>query len=864
MGDPVYFERSLMNKNQDPDRDPQGEPVEGGVVESGDSVSNANASGPDLHKVGDAAPVPSSSSAIALPSLDEFDEEDAAATLSVLRTQDQELNALLAAIDDDESSNTDLDDSNLGVLAPEPEPRRTSRASQPVMKSVSPASSSASSMVGGSASLSGVGASRSGSNASLSAARARRGSVSPGSAEAAGRALSSSGQAGRARGSSSPVSAPAPPKAESGVWNDAFLAQGAVQVESVIARWDLYGILGVDEDVERDGLTMAYVERVNDINTAYASSTNSEEVGALERIKAMLVQVYEVLADESKRAHYRAFAREGMVPYRYYKLRMDDEPPLARSAQTPSSSTVRPVRELRRRARTLSGGRRIVLKTGEMEAVSPSRVIKSRQKRSVGQAMGLLMNEGESGAPQDSASQEGGDTEQPLDSFGGAWSSSPSNPEVEVAAQDVTSEYGGASPLSSQGLMSGERPAVTLAAPDLPEAADEDAALLSEGSAPISIDALSLDDAGPSSLDGAVLSDDRLEAPVGEQRLAVSTMSPSLGGTPAKVEANSTEEGARVFSTPSMKAVGAVVFKTAEEMERKVAADQKAQAAERAKLEAEERRTSRSQMKAKKETKKAKAAKKSGLSKKAKRVKAFSGAEYKPEGDPFKGPLVFGVGNAVRGLVQSVLLFAVVFCVSYIMVKFMGMGAGELSLKLEEPMIAARSAVLAVVALLGVVVVRRESLSRFGMLPNWLGVLPAFAGAIIVGMIAGVIARFELSSEDTIEMLMAVVAIRALGEALFFQGFLTRTMLIEFSQPAGAVFVSAILYGIYSLSYAAFMDIDPGAVGYVALIYAFGGGMPFALMYWQTRSIFMAFICQFTVLALTAWSSWNHAVSMGL
>lgn len=715
-------------------------------------------------------------------------------------------------------------------------------------------------MMGGSASMSGVAARRSSSKAAWGSQR--------GSAEASSGASSLSRQdarEGEARGASSSASKavnhPAPPKAESGAWNDAFLSQGAVYVEGVVARWDLYGILGVEEDVERDGLTMAYVERVNDVNTAYASSTNPEEVNAFERIKAMFVQVYEVLADDAKKAHYHAFAQDSMVPYRYYKLRMDDEPPLARSMPAPSSSTVRPVRELKRRARTMSGGRRIVLKTGEMEAVSASRVIKSRQKRSVGNAMGSLMSGVQSDGEQAQAPQGDGAAEQPSDSFGGSWGHSPSYSAEERADQDAAAAPGSRSARLPRELMSGEQPAVSLTATGLAESAVEEAALLSKDAGPTSIDAPSLDDAAPSSLDGPR---DPSETSFDGPPLAVSNMSPSLGGTPAKVKADSTEEGARVFSTPSMKAVGAVVFKTAEEVQLKAAADKKAHAVEKAKLEAEERRTSHSQMKAKKESKKTKAAKTSGLSKKAKRVKAFSGAEYKPQGDPFKGPLVFGVGNAVRGLVQSVLLFAVAFCISYSMVKFMGMGAEELSLKLEEPMIGARAAVLSVMALLGVVVVRRESLSRLGVLPNWLGVLPAFAGAIIVGMVAGVIARFEVSSEDTIEMLMAVVAIRALGEALFFQGFLTRTMLIEFSQPAGAVFISAIMYGVYSLSYAAFMDIDPGAVGYVAFIYAFGGGMPFALMYWQTRSIFMAFLCQFTVLALTVWASWNHAVSMGL
>jgi membrane protease YdiL (CAAX protease family) len=215
----------------------------------------------------------------------------------------------------------------------------------------------------------------------------------------------------------------------------------------------------------------------------------------------------------------------------------------------------------------------------------------------------------------------------------------------------------------------------------------------------------------------------------------------------------------------------------------------------------------------------------------------FKGAEHSEQGDPYKGKLAFGVGKTVRGLQQVGVGFALVFVASFGLVSFGGFGVKELSLEPTDQMLFIRAGIMALVAIGAVFIVRRENPLRLGWLPRW-GVIIAIPAALGLAFVAGTIARFEISANNTdlYGQLAILLAIRAVGEGLFFHGFITRTLLIEFKNPGAAVFLSAVLYGLYGATYATL--VQGGAFGaiYACFIYAFGGGFPFALMYWKTRS----------------------------
>lgn len=234
---------------------------------------------------------------------------------------------------------------------------------------------------------------------------------------------------------------------------------------------------------------------------------------------------------------------------------------------------------------------------------------------------------------------------------------------------------------------------------------------------------------------------------------------------------------------------------------------------------------------------------------KKKRRREFGGAEVNEEGDPFKGRLAFGVGKTVRGLQQVAIGYILVFVVSFGLVSFGGFGADELALSPDDRMLYIRAGLMTMIGLGMVVLIRRENPLRLGLLPKW-GVIIAIPAALGLAAVAGTIARFEIA-QDNLDLwgsLAVLLAIRAVGEGIFFHGFITRTLLIEFKNPGAAVFLSAVLYGIYGATYASL--VQGGAFGamYACFIYAFGGGFPFAVMYWKTRSTPALILVHFIVL----------------
>ena len=227
----------------------------------------------------------------------------------------------------------------------------------------------------------------------------------------------------------------------------------------------------------------------------------------------------------------------------------------------------------------------------------------------------------------------------------------------------------------------------------------------------------------------------------------------------------------------------------------------------------------------------------------------FKGAEFQESGDPYKGKLAFGVGKAIRGLKHVGIGYLVVFLASFGLVSFGGFGQDELSLAPTDQMLFIRAGVMLLVAMGVVLIVRRENPLRLGLLPRW-GFIVAIPAAIGLAFVAGTIARFEISADNTDlwGTLAILLAIRAVGEGIFFHGFVTRTLLIEFKNPGAAVFLSAVLYGIYGVTYATL--VQGGAFGaiYACFIYAFGGGFPFAIMYWKTRSTPLMILVHWIVL----------------
>jgi membrane protease YdiL (CAAX protease family) len=242
-----------------------------------------------------------------------------------------------------------------------------------------------------------------------------------------------------------------------------------------------------------------------------------------------------------------------------------------------------------------------------------------------------------------------------------------------------------------------------------------------------------------------------------------------------------------------------------------------------------------------------------------KRKAQFAGAAWREAGDPFKGALVFGVGENARGFKHVLSVYALGFLIVF-MLTFVGIiGKLELVLLPNDPSVYIRSGVLAALGILGILALRRENILRIGLAPKVLGTVLSLPIALMVGLIASAIARFDIVDGNTYQMAVPLILARAAGESIFFHGFLTRTMLIEFKGPAPALLLSTFMYGLFALTYPALANLSPGNIVYAVFIYGAGMGLSMGFVYWRTRSVIVVMICQFIIYSFSVSGGIDYA-----
>ena len=229
------------------------------------------------------------------------------------------------------------------------------------------------------------------------------------------------------------------------------------------------------------------------------------------------------------------------------------------------------------------------------------------------------------------------------------------------------------------------------------------------------------------------------------------------------------------------------------------------------------------------------------------------------EGDPFAGPLVWGVGRTSRGVKHALVIYAGVFLLSFMLVSALGMGTREFEVTADESMIYVRSGLLLVAALVGLLGLRKERLERIGLTPRLLPALAALPIAALIGLIATPITRLNIAAGADVGVVAGLLLLRAAGECVFFHGFVTRTLLIELKEPVQAIFISALLYGFYALTFVDILGGSPLNVIFGILVYGFGAGMPLAVIYWRTRSVFAPIACHLIILMMVAMAGLQQA-----
>ncbi len=231
------------------------------------------------------------------------------------------------------------------------------------------------------------------------------------------------------------------------------------------------------------------------------------------------------------------------------------------------------------------------------------------------------------------------------------------------------------------------------------------------------------------------------------------------------------------------------------------------------------------------------------------------------EGTATRGDVVYHVGTARDGVVSTLPVFGVALAVVVAIMLFTQLDQGESTYAgggLYMPII--RACVLSIGAIVGVRLVRAESLSRLGFRGASRPALIAAAGALIAGVCGFVLVPFDLSTEaaPTLGLLLGLAALRAVSEALFFEGFVHRTLLVEFSSPFAPHAVTVAMYAVWVNTYAFLWD--PTATQPVAGAprLALFVALPAAYAFYRSRAWYIAAWIRWVALGTAAFAAWSQ------
>lgn len=208
---------------------------------------------------------------------------------------------------------------------------------------------------------------------------------------------------------------------------------------------------------------------------------------------------------------------------------------------------------------------------------------------------------------------------------------------------------------------------------------------------------------------------------------------------------------------------------------------------------------------------------------------------------------------------QALISLGVVMGLSWGAVALGGLGQGEMALDPGEPMIYLRAGLLLAAALGVTLGMRREKLTELGLKPKWIPAALAVPIIAVIAVAASMMARFEVAAEASLPVLLGLVGLRALASATFFQGVVNRLLTRSFTEPAGALMITALSYALYGTTYAALLQGDAFHTFYAGMLYFVGLGLPMSLIYQQTRSVLVVAAGEFIILGACAWSGLQFA-----
>lgn len=224
-------------------------------------------------------------------------------------------------------------------------------------------------------------------------------------------------------------------------------------------------------------------------------------------------------------------------------------------------------------------------------------------------------------------------------------------------------------------------------------------------------------------------------------------------------------------------------------------------------------------------------------------------------GTTTSGPISYGVGDTKTGVLSVAPSFVILFGGILFVMIATRFDQFETRFDDRSPLGWIRAGMMVVLAIASMRLLRRESLSRLGWKPHWKpGLVTMVLLSPLLFFACAAILPFEVKGEPAFAVVLGVVIARAISEALFFEGFLHRTLLVELPSAPVAHCVSVAAYVVYMNTYRYLWDPnDPQHAG--ALFYGLFMALPAGYVFYRTRSWPVSAIVRLACLTGTAFAA---------
>ena len=208
----------------------------------------------------------------------------------------------------------------------------------------------------------------------------------------------------------------------------------------------------------------------------------------------------------------------------------------------------------------------------------------------------------------------------------------------------------------------------------------------------------------------------------------------------------------------------------------------------------------------------------------------------------------WGVGNADTGARAAMGPMVAVWVIAVGAVLLTDWGRFEHQLGLLDPMNLIRLLLLVGATLLATLFLRNEPLSRLSSAPlrGWHWALPL--SGLLAGAIMAELWSFSYDRTAGVGAIVMIAALRALGEGLFFEGHVGRTMFVEARNPIIGMLLAAGGSAAYMASFFDVLRSETPITPVIVGLWFLFVGLPAALSMWVTRSVWVPIGFRFFVI----------------